>query len=151
MDILLGTPNSIEDIAAGKPPYSLNYLSDIQFDPRGQLKMVSGVDVINQNLGKGILTIQGASNLDSIFGSVIWSFIGQNLSDQSSYNLIKQTIINSCAYYITQYQDSTDINEQIAFVNSIFVKVNSASPMGLDVILNVTNAAGAEANIGFNI
>lgn len=148
-DLLIGTPNI--DATPGAPPWTIGNLGDIHFDANGELVLVSDVDKLTQNIGKILLTDQGANLIDSTYGSVLQSFVGQNYSSGITYSLIRQTILDAMGYIVNQYSDSTNFNEQIGTVETLAVKVDAIVTSTIILEITLTNQSGKFVTVGLTI
>lgn len=141
-DLLLGTPNDPNLIIDGQPAFVLNDSGDLQFDKNGLLVLTKDKALLEQNIGKILLTAQGSSAIDPSYGTTLNTFVGTSLSTDANYALMRQTILDAMGYLVNKYINSTNPKEQIATVETISVKLDPTQGSKITVQLVVSSVAG---------
>jgi len=117
--------------------------SDINIGTDGKIIEVVDSDNIQQYVGKILLTDQGASTLDTAYGSTLDSFIGSKMGDDANLELIKQTIISAIGYAVNNYSDSLNPAEQIQELQSMTYAIDfSQNASVLSITLTIISATG---------
>jgi len=130
---------------------TMNQDVDISFDFFGQINLIQNKEKIKQFIGKFLSTELGTSKTDENYGTSLLSLIGETL-DEYSYGVIRQEIINSVAYAISKYNDTTDNeDEQIDSLDSINFSIETDKPTKIHIDLKIIMKSGNSIELGVNI
>jgi hypothetical protein len=129
----------------------MNQDVDISFDFFGQINLIQNKEKIKQFIGKFLSTELGTSKTDENYGTSLLSLIGETL-DEYSYGVIRQEIINSVAYAISKYNDTTDNeDEQIDSLDSINFSIEADKSTKIHIDLKIIMKSGNSIELGVNI
>jgi len=130
---------------------TLNQDVDISFDFFGKINLIENKEKIKQFIGKFLSTEIGTSKTDENYGTSLSSLIGDTL-DEYSYGLIRQEVINSLAYAINKYNDTTDNeDEQIDSLDSINFSMDENEPRKVKIDLKIIMKSGSSIELGVKI
>jgi len=130
---------------------NLNQDVDISFDFFGRINLIENKEKIKQFIGKFLSTEIGTSKTDENYGTSLSSLVGDTL-DEYSYGLIRQEIINSLAYVINKYNDTTDNeDEQIDSLDSINFSMDENEPRKIKIDLKIIMKSGNSIELGVKI
>ena len=146
-DLLLGFPNDAESIDAGEEAFIIDSRGDIQFDNRGQLRLVEGDEKLRQNVGKILLTQQGKSDADPLYGSTLQGVVGTATNLDTTWTLMKQTIIDALGFLVLTYGDSTNGKEKIGTIETLSVKIDPTAKTTYVVELGLTNEETTDVKV----
>lgn len=141
MDFFLRTkkdPNS--SLHAGQPAYFWGQGENDLIIDSGDFVMTAGIDNLNQAAAKILVTERGANQFFPLYGSLLQSFIGQNLNIDYLRAKIKTDIIDTLRIYQFINKDNANLDEQIDTLDAL--KINLLSPDGLDVSFRVITSSG---------
>lgn len=119
-----------------------NTRQDVSFDVAGSVDIIEGNDKLAQQLVKILLTELTNNRLHSDYGSVLNTYIGQNLDDFMEFN-IQQSVQSAIAYLIDQQQRSiVEIppEETIVRMSGLIITRDSVDPRKISIQVSVTTA-----------
>lgn len=151
MDLLLGTPNPDFDDKKSRNEFLLDDSSDLQFDVLGNLRTVVDGDKLTQEVGKALLTDQGTNLFEDQYGTILHSFVGIPVAEDTTFALMKQTILDSLGVLISIHQDSDNPKEKIATVESIAATFNENKRNEVRIDLEVSTEANQVILTSLNI
>jgi hypothetical protein len=130
---------------------TMNQDVDISFDFFGQINLIQNKEKIKQFIGKFLSTELGTSKTDENYGTSLSSVTGETI-DEYSYGVIRQEIINSVAYAINKYNDTTNNeDEQIDSLDSIKFSTDADKSTKIHIDLKIIMKSGNSVDLGVNI
>lgn len=152
MDLVVGYSNPLYDGRKVIDEFLLGPNGDLQFDYLGQIRTVVDESKLVQQIGKILLTEQGENIFEARYGTILHSFIGAPVYEDTTYGLLKQTILDAIGLFIALQQDITNEHEKIATVESIGTAFNEDNTnCSISVYLSVTNEAAKEVTASISI
>lgn len=111
---------------------------DIEFDPYGQIRTVSGTDKVKQQLFKALLTYLGSNSIIPDYGSTLSDGIGQKFDSFTEYS-IYSSVMQAIQFLINEQanQSNLPLNETILSASSIGAVQDLADPRILKITINV--------------
>lgn len=141
MDLLLGTLNPEYENKKSQNQFLLDSDGDLQFNELGLLRTVENKDKLTQQVGKILLTEQGTNIFEERYGTILNSFIGVPVVDDTTYAVIKQTILDALGLFIGVQQDIDNPEEKLATVETLSVLFNQENKNEVQIELIITNEA----------
>lgn len=117
---------------------------DRSISPNGDWALVSGVQLLAQNVLLFLLTPLGTHPTDPSFGTTLSADIGQPLADSSVYALA----LAECAAYFQALQvlQPTPLNEQLASIDAVTIGTDPTNANRL-LISFVVHAASGDSTV----
>lgn len=141
MDLLLGTPTPDFKNRKTQNEFSVDFSSDLQFNELGLLRTVEDKNKLTQQIAKILLTEQGKNLFIDTYGTILNSFIGIPVSEDTTFALMKQTILDALGILVAIQQDIDNEPEKLATIETISATFNENKKNEVRIDLVITTEA----------
>lgn len=141
MDLLLGTPNLDFKNKKSQNEFSVDSSSDLQFNELGLLRTVEDKNKLTQQVAKVLLTEQGKNLFLDTYGTILNSFVGIPVSEDTTFALMKQTILDALGILVAIQQDIDNPPEKLATIETISATFNENKKNEVRIDLVITTEA----------
>lgn len=125
--------------------------NDLQFDNRGRLITLQGVDKLKQEVIKLLLTSIGTSLSNLDYGSNLAELTVGKKIDANIIAGIGQEVINAMNLYNSFQTDNDNADEIIDTLDDVLLTQNEFDPRQIKVTVQMTTLAGSQVDLGVSV